>query len=261
MTNMQTNDMTYDPTKYDRPSVTVDTVLLKLSDKEENADNVRCGLDVLLVKRTEEPFAGQWCLPGSFVNTDETLEDAARRGLADKTGVDFSEIFTEQLYTFGEVERDPRMRIISVSYMGIVRSDSTLVLEAGKNASEVAWGTITRHDSGDIDITVHCIDGDVTIPASHLAFDHENILECAISRIANKVEYTDIAFNFLAHEFTLGEVMGAYEAILSKRLDKSNFRKFIKRFVNESGKYETGVAHRPSKIYTLNGDWSGVPWK
>ena len=253
----RTNDMAYDPAKYDRPSVTVDTVLMKLSGDEQ----VSSGIDVLLVKRVEEPYAGKWGIPGSFVRTNETLEEAAKRGLSDKTNVDFSEVFTEQLYTFGDVERDPRMRILSVSYMGIVRDSAVPEIAAGKNAEEVAWGTVTRHDNGDMEIAIHSENGYERVSLKNLAFDHGDIIKCAINRIANKVEYTDIAFNFIPEEFTLGKVIDTYEAILGKVLDKSNFRKFIKRFVKESGGYETGVAHRPSKMYVLNDDWSGVPWK
>ena len=97
--------------------------------------------------------------------------------------------------------------------------------------------------------------------SSKLAFDHKRILSCAVSRIANKVEYTDIAFSFLPELFTLGQVQNIYECLLGIQMDKSNFRKFINRFVLQTDSFEENVGHRPAKLYRLNPDWQNVFWR
>jgi 8-oxo-dGTP diphosphatase len=173
--------------------VTVDIVIFTLRE---------CSLQVLLVKRGVPPFEGQYAIPGGFIRGDESLEEAALRELHEETGV--RNVFLEQLYTFGDPKRDPRGRVITVAYYALIASDK-LSLVAGADAAEAQW-----------------------FPASGvppLAFDHKSILDYALERLRNKLEYTTVGFQLLPEKFTLGELQSVYEAILGRPLDKRNFRR------------------------------------
>ena len=159
-------------------------------------------LQVLLVKRGVPPFEGQYAIPGGFIREDESLEEAALRELHEETGV--RNVFLEQLYTFGDPKRDPRGRVITVAYYALITSDK-LSLVAGADAAEAQW-----------------------FPASGvppLAFDHKSILDYALERLRNKLEYTTVGFQLLPEKFTLGELQAVYETILGRPLDKRNFRR------------------------------------
>jgi 8-oxo-dGTP diphosphatase len=159
-------------------------------------------LQVLLVKRGVPPFEGQYAIPGGFIREDESLEEAALRELHEETGV--RNVFLEQLYTFGDPKRDPRGRVMTVAYYALIASDK-LSLVAGADAAEAQW-----------------------FPASSLpplAFDHKSILDYALERLRNKLEYTTVGFQLLPEKFTLGELQAVYEAILGRQLDKRNFRR------------------------------------
>lgn len=159
-------------------------------------------LQVLLVKRGVPPFEGQYAIPGGFIRGDESLEEAALRELHEETGV--RNVFLEQLYTFGDPKRDPRGRVITVAYYALIASDK-LSLVAGADAAEAQW-----------------------FPASSvppLAFDHKSILDYALERLRNKLEYTTVGFQLLPEKFTLGELQAVYEVILGRPLDKRNFRR------------------------------------
>lgn len=161
-------------------------------------------LEVLLVKRGVPPFEGQYAIPGGFIRDDESIEDAALRELYEETGV--RNVFLEQLYTFGDPRRDPRGHVITVGYYALIASDK-LSLVAGADAAEAGW-----------------------FPANDLpslAFDHGLILDYALERLRNKLEYTTVGFQLLPENFTLGELQAVYEAILGRRLDKRNFRRKI----------------------------------
>jgi 8-oxo-dGTP diphosphatase len=173
--------------------VTVDIVIFTLREGS---------LQVLLVKRGVPPFEGQYAIPGGFIRGDESLEEAALRELHEETGV--RNVFLEQLYTFGDPKRDPRGRVITVAYYALIGSDK-LSLVAGADAAEAQW-----------------------FPASSvppLAFDHKSILDYALERLRNKLEYTTVGFQLLPEKFTLGELQAVYEAILGRPLDKRNFRR------------------------------------
>lgn len=161
-------------------------------------------LEVLLVTRGVPPFEGKLALPGGFLRADESLEEAAQRELYEETGV--RKVFLEQLYSFGDPKRDPRGRVVTVAYYALVASD-TLSLVAGADAAEARWLRVSE--------------------AADLAFDHERMLEYAVERLRNKLEYTTVGFQLLPQKFTLGELQRVYEAILGKRLDKRNFRRKI----------------------------------
>lgn len=160
-------------------------------------------LKVLLVKRRIPPFKEQFALPGGFVLKNEDLDQAALRELREETGV--SNVYLEQLYSFGHPERDPRERVISVAYYALVSADRQL--QAGSDAAEAHWFPVAG------------------LP--QLGFDHAEILSYAVERLRNKLEYTTVGFQLLPEKFTLTELQTVYEAILEKTLDKRNFRRKI----------------------------------
>ncbi len=209
---------TYDPAQFDRPSVTVDTIIFTV----ENDD-----LKILLVERDSWPYEGEWALPGGFIDMDESLDTAAERVLEEKTGV--TDVYLEQLYTFGEPDRDPRTRVITVSYFALV------------NSGEVALGDdqATWHSAYDL---------------PDLAFDHTGIAEYAIKRLRWKLEYTTAAFSFLPETFTLTDLQNVYETVFDQTFDKRNFRKKIHDLdlVEDTGEKKTDVSHRPPKLYRAN---------
>ena len=184
----------YNPADYDRPSVTVDIVILTVRDND---------LKVLLIRRKGPPYQGMWAIPGGFIEMGESLEAAALRELKEETGVE--QVYIEQLYTFGDPHRDPRTRVITVSYLALVEASQLKPLRAGSDADAAGWFSIYN------------------LP--DLAFDHRQILDYAASRVRSKLEYTNIAFQLLPARFTLTELQHVYEIILHEKLDKRNFRK------------------------------------
>ena len=175
--------------------VTVDIVIFTVRER---------ALQVLLVRRGVPPFEGQHAIPGGFIHADESLEEAALRELYEETGV--RNVFLEQLYTFGDPQRDPRGRVITIAYYALIASDA-LSLIAGADAAEAGWFPVSQ------------------LPPQ--AFDHEQILKYAVERLRNKLEYTTVGFQLFPQKFTLSELQAVYEAILGRPLDKRNFRRKI----------------------------------
>ncbi len=213
----------YDASKYERPSVTVDVVMMSLRQRD---------LQVLLVKRRSWPYEGMWAIPGGFVNMDESLEEAARRELQEETNV--QDVYLEQLYTFGDPGRDPRTRVITVVYFALLNSER-LQVKAGDDAADVSWFSVYHLPS--------------------LAFDHAKILQYALDRLRGKLQYTQIAFNLLPEQFTLRELQRVYEIILHHRkLDKRNFRKKILStgILEDTGEKKMEGTHRPARLYRFN---------
>jgi 8-oxo-dGTP diphosphatase len=188
-------------------------------------------LKVLLVQRDLEPFAGKWALPGGFVRVEESLEDAARRELAEETGL--KDIFLEQLYTFGTPDRDPRERVVSVAYYALVPLADHRP-QAATDARQAAWFGVDD--------------------APDLAFDHEDILAAALARLRGKVRYEPIGFELLPARFTLGQLQHLYEVVLEERLDKRNFRKKIlgMGLLVDTGEIQQDVAHRAARLYRFD---------
>lgn len=205
--------------EYPHPAVTTDIVIFTIRQDE---------LKVLLIKRALPPHQGMWALPGGFVNLDESLEEGARRELQEETGV--SDVFLEQLYTFGALDRDPRERVITVAYYALIPSDE-IDIQAGTDAEGVSWFGMQE------------------LP--ELAFDHASILDMAHERLRAKLDYSTIAFQFMPRNFTISELQHVYEVILREPVDKRNFRKRILRLdlIAETGKEKRDVAHRPAKLY------------
>ncbi len=209
--------------KYEKPSITVDIVIFSIIDKE---------LKVLLIKREIEPFKGKWALPGGFVRIGESLEDAAKRELEEETGV--KDVYLEQLYTFGDPKRDPRGRIITVSYIALINSDN-IRLRASTDASDVQWFSIKK--------------------ISLLAFDHKKILEYALKRLRWKFEYSTVAFSMLSSEFSMSQVQKIYEIVFDKKFDKRNFaKKILSLNILKEEEIKRDVSHRPPMFYSLKKD-------
>jgi len=208
--------------EFPRAALTVDCVVFGLDEEE---------LQVLLIQRDIPPFEGCWALPGGFVRVEETLDEAARRELEEEAGV--WNVFLEQLFTFGEVARDPRERVVTVAYYALVRLSEHQV-RAASDARTVAWFAI--HD----------------LPP--LAFDHTTILEAAHERLRGKVRYQPIGFELLPEKFPLRMLQQLYETILDRRLDKRNFRKKILSMdvLEELEEVETDVAHRAARLYRFD---------
>ena len=203
--------------KYPRPSVTVDIVIFTLRDRE---------LKVLLVKRDVEPFKDKWAIPGGFVRIDESLENATKRDLAEETGV--KDVYLEQLYTFGYPKRDPRGRVITVSYIALVNSEN-IKLEATTDVSDAQWFLVK------------------SLPL--LAFDHKKILEYALKRLRWKFEYTTVAFSLLPEKFTMSQIQNIYEIVFDRKFDKRNFaKKIISLNILKDEEIKRDVSHRPPKL-------------
>jgi len=214
----------YDATKYERPSVTADVVIFTLRNQD---------LQVLLIKRAHWPYEDYWAIPGGFAQMDESLEETALRELREETGV--TDVYLEQLYTFGDPGRDPRTRVITVAYIAVAPADQ-IEPRAGSDAAEARWWPM------------------YALP-SKLAFDHADILDYALTRLRYKLEYTAVGFQFLPEEFTLPELQAAYEIVLGEKLDKANFRKKLSRgnVVEPTGRYRQTTG-RPAELYRYRGD-------
>ena len=224
-TNMQEGELAgYDPSAFERPSVTVDVVAFTpRGDK----------LHVLLVRRGVAPFVGRWALPGGFVRMDEDLDAAAHRELQEETGADLSPSYLEQLYTFGAPGRDPRTRVITVAYYALLPGgDTEPAPRAGTDAAEADW------------IALDALPGP-------LAFDHDTIVETALVRLRAKLGYTSVAYALLPHEFTLTELQRVYEVILARPLDKRNFRKKMLSLgiLEATPRQKREGAHRPAQLF------------
>jgi len=208
---------------YPRPSVTVDVIIFTLRDGD---------LQVLLIRRKHPPFRGMWAIPGGFVGIGESLEKAALRELEEETSV--HDVYLEQLYTFGDVDRDPRGRVITVAYFALVPA-TAIRPDVGSDAAEARWWSI------------------YDLPP--LAFDHADILVYALQRLRYKLEYTALGFELLPEAFTLSELQAAYEIVLGEELDKRNFRRKILSagIIEEIGKYRTGEG-RPARLYRFRDD-------
>lgn len=231
----------YDPTKFERPSVTVDLILMSVVDGAPA---------VLLTRRDHHPFLGAWALPGGFVGIGESLDAAAHRILAEKARM--ADAYVEQLYTFGAVDRDPRTRIISVAYFALLPADRFAA--ALKAAPELALAELTVPWRGDVGGPVEVRIGDTE--ALDLAFDHGEMLSLAMRRLRGKLDYSGIAFALLPERFTLRALQNIYEAILDTRLNKPAFRRRMidRGWLEATGEREAGASFRPAELYRYRAD-------
>lgn len=210
--------------EHPRPALTVDVIIFSLRDNR---------LQVLLVQRGEPPYRGMWALPGGFVHMDESLEDAALRELREETGL--QEPYLEQLYTYGNPNRDPRGRVVTVAYFALIAADAPVRPEGGEDAAQAAWFPLNELPS--------------------LAFDHGEIIAYALRRLRYKLEYTAAGFELLPGEFTLTEIQQTYEMILGEKLDKRNFRRrILEAGVIEPTPYMRAGEGRPARLYRYRDD-------
>ena len=260
----------YNPNDYDRLALTVDILILSVSSEEtinyRKTDKKK--MSILLVKREDYPYKDKWCLPGGFVKVDENLDDAPTRILKEETNVD--DIYLEQLYTFGGVNRDPRMRVVSTSYMALI-DKNRLNNNLNKNA---CWFDVISYEEKNNLVEIILDNGQTTIKFSvektlrerttdrynfnilrndALAFDHPLAILAGIERLRNKIEYTDIVFNMMPELFTLGELQKVYEVILGRKLLDPAFRRIIANKVEKTECMKTGGGHRPSVLFRYKG--------
>jgi 8-oxo-dGTP diphosphatase len=223
------------PSAYERPAVTVDLVLISVVEEAPA---------VLVMRREHAPFAGQWALPGGFVAIDESLDDAARRVLRDKARMDGA--YVEQLYTFGALQRDPRMRVISTAYLALLNADRFAA--ALRTAPELRLARVLTSWTGETGGPARiAVDG----AAEPLAFDHAEILGTAVLRLRGKLDYSDVAFALLPEAFTLRELQDIYEAVLGVTLNKPAFRRRMldKGWLEATGARESGASFRPAELF------------
>jgi 8-oxo-dGTP diphosphatase len=204
--------------------VAVDAVVFGYTSRE--------GLSVLLIKRNIEPFKNTWALPGGLVGDAESLEDAVQRELKEETGISIN--YLEQLYSFGNPMRDPRNRVISITYYGLVKPDA-FALHADTDAGDAAWFNIKK------------------IP--QLAFDHNEIIGVAHNRLKGKMLYEPVGFELLEEKFPFSELEKLYAAVLDRPIDRRNFKKKIIRFgflEETTEKQSLDGAGRPGNLYRFN---------
>jgi 8-oxo-dGTP diphosphatase len=208
--------------EYARPALTVDCVVFGLDEHD---------LKVLLIQRKLTPFQHGWALPGGFVRIDETIDDAARRELEEEAGV--SDVYLEQLFTFGALDRDPRERIVTVAYYALAKLSDHRI-RAATDAMGVGWFGLDD------------------LPK--LAFDHADIVQRAHERLRGKVRYAPVGFELLPARFSLTQLQRLYEIILGTDLDKRNFRKKILAMdlLVETDEVEQGVRHRAARLYRFD---------
>ena len=249
----------YDPSQFERPSVTVDILVMTVLERK---------LHLLLVRRSELPFLGKWALPGGFLKMDESAEEAAARIVLAKAGVSGAHL--EQLYTFSSVERDPRTRVLSIAYLATVPygklkfaagdsvDNASLYTVDGISGDGIDTGSEDAFASDESELVLTSPEGN-EITGRDLAFDHEMIIRTAVLRMRGKIGYTDLAFGFLEDPsaFTLTELRHIYEAVLGRALDVGNFRRTIKRDYESAGKIterglEKGSVGRPAMLYRTN---------
>jgi len=222
----------YDPAAFERPSVAVDLILMSVIDGAPA---------VLLTRRDQHPFQDGWALPGGFVGIGESLDAAAHRLLAEKAHM--ADAYVEQLYTFGAVERDPRMRIVSVAYFALI--PACAFAAALKGTPELALARLTVQPGGPVEAR---LPGGAPLA---LAFDHGEMLGVAMLRLRGKLDYSSIAFALLPERFTLRALQDVYEAILDTRLNKPAFRRRMldRGWLEPTGARETGASFRPAELY------------
>jgi 8-oxo-dGTP diphosphatase len=210
--------------KHPRPALTVDIVIFSLRD---------AALQALLIRRGNPPFEGQWAIPGGFVGMTEALEEAASRELEEETGLQAA--YLEQLYTYGQPDRDPRGRVVSVAYFALIPPGQKHRPTGGTDAVEAAWHPVE------------------SLP--RLAFDHDEILRYALRRLRYKLEYSAVGFELLPAEFTLSELQLTYEIVLGEKIDKRNFRRrILKAGIIEATVHQRVGDGRPARLYRYRDD-------
>lgn len=261
----------YDSSIFEKLSMTADILLVSVSDQEQSnyRKTSKKMMSILLCKREEYPYKGKWCLPGGFLDVKkDTLEECAKKVLKRETNLE--DIYLEQLYTFDGIDRDPRLRVVSTSYVALV--DKNQLTQKVENAS---WFDVTLIEEKDdlVELTLDNGEELITfkikktlkekttdryqfsvVENEKIAFDHPIVILSGLMRIRNKISYTDIVFNMMPEYFTLGELQQVYEVILNKKLLDPAFRRIIADKVVKTKKMRTGGGHRPSYLFKYKGN-------
>jgi len=204
--------------KYKFAAIAVDLIIFTIFQKK---------LQVVLIQMKKKPFQNYWALPGGLIKPNESLEQAAKRHLSAKSGM--QNIYLEQLYTFGEIDRDPFGRVVSAAYFALI-PNVNLKLKTSKRYNGISWFPVEQ------------------LPP--LAYDHRTMIEFALKRLKAKVGYTNIIYSLMPNIFTLGTLQQSYEIILNKKLDKRNFRKKIMALdILKKTNEKTDLSHRPATLY------------
>ena len=271
----------YSDSEYQKPSVTVDAVVFRLS--ETQSQNYRKlpqkKLQVFLTKRSYPPFKNKYAVIGTFIDLNFELSKTMK--LCVKKKVNLQNFYFEQLYTFGEKTRDPRTRVLSTSYMLLTNKEEKL--ENGEwfdvNGTETILKNTIANDCYEFEKQINLVLSNqnntfenilnlkikkqdlqesktVSVQDSYLAFDHAKIIYYALERLKNKLEYTDIIFNLLPKYFTLTELKNCYEVILGEKLLDANFRRKTAKLVVPTQDFVTGKGHRSSQLFTHNPFWN-----
>lgn len=278
----------YDASVYEKPSVSTDVLVFSIAKgrRETYRQLPKNHLQILLIRRKKHPYQDCWALPGGFVEIDESLRHAAARELYEETGLEPD--YLGQLYTWSDVDRDPRTRVISTSYMAIV-NENNKKLRAGDDASEAQWFELTSQIEN---VEMHRLDESLEyiwyirlvlksgkdelnallkisrwfkgstvaikreIIENHgIAFDHAKIIEHGLEKFRHKIKYTDLLFKLVPESFTLTELQHVYEAVMDKKISRASFRRNIADKVSETEQYVTKGGHRPSQLYVFNPYW------
>jgi len=227
----------YDPARFPAFAVTVDLVVLTVRESR---------LSALMIRRGEQPFAGRTALPGGFVRPGESLGEAAKRELAEETGLADLPVHLEQLATYGTVDRDPRMRVVSVAYLALAPDLPSPT--AGGDAADAHWAPVADL-LPDLFPNAQGVDGG---GRAAFAFDHEQILADGVERARSKLEYTPLAAAFCPPQFTVGELRRVYEAVWGVELDPRNFHRKVTGtpgYVLPAGGTTTRQGGRPAQLF------------
>lgn len=224
----------YSADSFPRPSLAVDVALVTILDGR---------LRVLLVERPEHPYRRHWQLPGTFVGVDEPLEAAVSRALEEKTST--GRVFTEQLYTFGRPDRDPRTRVISVAYYALIEPRRIELDSGGQVLGEihVPW---SGEQGGPVQVSSEA-------EALPLAFDHDEIIGMVVTRLRGKLDYAPVGYELLPSEFTLLDLQVVHETIRGKDINKDSFRRrmLASGDLAATGRKQRNVGHRPATLYRM----------
>lgn len=235
--------MTFDD--YSKVTVGTDCIILSTdTHKEDNPHKTgKRGVQVLLIKRTRPPYKDLWSIPGGLVEYTKTIEETINGKIEKK--VNLVGFYKEQLYTYGETARDPRGRVISVAYIGLVSKDKTKgVHDTGYGEPRWFWAMLDSKGN------LHVTDTETNEEITEMAFDHMDILRDSLLRLRNKAAYTRVVYQMMPEKFTMLELQNVFEEIIGKTI--YSFRRFVGKAVCETGEYAEQRAHRPAMLYRYN---------
>lgn len=255
----------YDITKFDRPSVATDSVVLTLNKNSTSnyRKNSEFSIKLLLIKRGEHPFINMWALPGGFLRKDETVEECAIREIKEETGLTAKKL--KYVGVFSDLNRDVRGRVVSNSFISII--DKIQPVKGGFDANDAAWFDVEFNIENNF-ITINLFNDETQLATvlqfkadnitgtsyeiirnDGLAFDHGKIIASAIMLLVNSAKNFDLIFDFLPEKFTLSEIQKLYELLINKTVTAPNFRRKIFDYVIETNETTSGNGHRPAKLY------------